>query len=38
MAIQAKDLTKDYKYGFHDEDISVFRMQKGLSPEASMKS
>jgi Fe-S cluster assembly scaffold protein SufB len=33
MAIQAKDLTKDYKYGFHDEDISVFRTQKGLSPE-----
>jgi Fe-S cluster assembly protein SufB len=33
MAIQAKDLTKDYKYGFHDDDISVFRAQKGLSPE-----
>jgi Fe-S cluster assembly scaffold protein SufB len=33
MAIQAKDLTKDYKYGFHDEDVSVFRTQKGLSPE-----
>jgi Fe-S cluster assembly protein SufB len=33
MAIQARELTKDYKYGFHDEDISVFRMKKGLSPE-----
>ena len=33
MAIQARELTKDYKYGFHDEDISVFRTAKGLSPE-----
>jgi len=30
MAVQAKDLTKDYKYGFHDEDVSVFRTAKGL--------
>ena len=33
MAVQARELTKDYKYGFHDEDISVFRTAKGLSPE-----
>src|SRR5438552_7000252 len=33
MAIQARELTKDYKYGFHDEDVSVFRTAKGLSPE-----
>ena len=33
MAIQARELTKDYKYGFFDEDVSVFRTQKGLSPE-----
>ncbi|MBV8300436.1 MAG: Fe-S cluster assembly protein SufB, partial [Candidatus Dormibacteraeota bacterium] len=33
MAVQARDLTKDYKFGFHDEDASVFRTQKGLSPE-----
>ena len=32
-AVQARELTKDYKYGFFDEDISVFRTQKGLSPE-----
>src|SRR5205809_543058 len=34
MAIQARELTKDYQFGFHDEDISVFRTAKGLSPEA----
>jgi Fe-S cluster assembly scaffold protein SufB len=33
MAIQARELTKDYQFGFHDEDISVFRTKKGLSPE-----
>ena len=33
MTITAKELTKDYKYGFHDEDVSVFRTAKGLSPE-----
>ncbi|HET9051231.1 MAG TPA: Fe-S cluster assembly protein SufB, partial [Candidatus Dormibacteraeota bacterium] len=33
MAVEARDLTKDYKYGFHDADISVFRTEKGLSPE-----
>ena len=33
MAVEAKDLTKDYKYGFHDIDVSVFRTEKGLSPE-----
>jgi len=32
-AVQAHELTKDYKYGFHDVDISVFRTEKGLSPE-----
>src|ERR1700716_4322372 len=33
MAIQARELTKDYQFGFHDKDISVFRTKKGLSPE-----
>jgi len=33
MAVEARELTKDYKYGFHDVDISVFRTEKGLSPE-----
>ena len=33
MAVEAKDLTKDYQWGFHDEDSSVFRTAKGLSPE-----
>ncbi|MHB8718801.1 MAG: Fe-S cluster assembly protein SufB [Candidatus Dormibacteria bacterium] len=33
MTIQAHELTKDYKYGFHDVDVSVFRTEKGLSPE-----
>jgi Fe-S cluster assembly protein SufB len=33
MAVQARDLTKDYQFGFHDEDVSVFRTQKGLSRE-----
>jgi Fe-S cluster assembly protein SufB len=33
MAVEAHELTKDYKFGFHDVDISVFRTEKGLSPE-----
>jgi Fe-S cluster assembly protein SufB len=33
MAIKARELTKDYKYGFHDVDVSVFRTEKGISPE-----
>jgi Fe-S cluster assembly protein SufB len=33
MAVEARELTKDYKFGFHDVDISVFRTEKGLSPE-----
>ena len=33
MTVQAHELTKDYKYGFHDIDVSVFRTEKGISPE-----
>jgi len=33
MTVQAHELTKDYKYGFHDVDVSVFRTEKGISPE-----
>ena len=33
MAVEARDLTKDYKFGFHDIDVSVFRTEKGISPE-----
>ena len=33
MTVQAHELTKDYQYGFHDVDVSVFRTEKGLSPE-----
>jgi Fe-S cluster assembly protein SufB len=33
MTVAAKDLTKDYKYGFNDGDEFVFRAQKGLTPE-----
>jgi Fe-S cluster assembly protein SufB len=33
MAVVAKDLTKDYKYGFNDGDEFVFRSERGLSPE-----
>ena len=33
MTVQARELTKDYRYGFHDEDVSVFRTEKGISPE-----
>jgi len=32
-AVEAHELTKDYKFGFHDVDVSVFRTEKGLSPE-----
>jgi Fe-S cluster assembly scaffold protein SufB len=32
-AVQAHELTKDYRYGFHDVDVSVFRTEKGISPE-----
>lgn len=32
MAIEVKELSKDYQWGFHDEDVSVFRTAKGLSP------
>jgi Fe-S cluster assembly protein SufB len=31
--VEAHELTKDYKFGFHDIDVSVFRTEKGLSPE-----
>src|SRR5487761_668225 len=33
MAVAAKDLTKDYKFGFNDGDEFVFRAERGLSPE-----
>ncbi|HEX3606382.1 MAG TPA: Fe-S cluster assembly protein SufB [Candidatus Dormibacteraeota bacterium] len=33
MAVEAHELTKDYKFGFHDVDVSVFRCEKGLSAE-----
>ena len=33
MAVEARELTKDYKYGFHDVDVSVFRTEKGLSAD-----
>ncbi len=33
MTVAAKDLTKDYKYGFNDGDEFVFRAQKGLTKE-----
>ncbi len=33
MTVQAHELTKDYKFGFHDIDVSVFRTEKGISPE-----
>ena len=33
MTVQAHELSKDYEYGFHDVDISVFRTEKGLAPE-----
>ena len=33
MTVAAKDLTKDYKYGFNDGDEFVFRAQKGLNAE-----
>ncbi|MGC8460352.1 MAG: Fe-S cluster assembly protein SufB [Candidatus Dormibacteria bacterium] len=33
MAINAEHLSKEYQYGFHDADSSVFRTEKGLSEE-----
>ncbi|HVA22083.1 MAG TPA: Fe-S cluster assembly protein SufB [Candidatus Micrarchaeia archaeon] len=33
MAVAAKDLTKDYQFGFNDGDVFVFKAEKGLSPE-----
>ncbi len=33
MAIDAEHLSKEYQYGFHDEDASVFRTEKGLSED-----
>jgi Fe-S cluster assembly protein SufB len=33
MAVAAKDLTKDYKYGFNDGDEFVYRAERGLSAE-----
>jgi Fe-S cluster assembly protein SufB len=33
VTVEAHELTKDYKFGFHDVDVSVFRTEKGLSPE-----
>jgi len=33
VTVEAHELTKDYKFGFHDIDVSVFRTEKGLSPE-----
>ncbi|HVD02870.1 MAG TPA: Fe-S cluster assembly protein SufB [Candidatus Dormibacteraeota bacterium] len=33
MTVAAKDLTKDYKYGFNDGDEFVFRATKGLTRE-----
>ena len=32
MTVQAHELSKEYEYGFHDVDISVFRTEKGISP------
>src|SRR5258708_13730818 len=33
MAVRAQDLTKDYKYGFHDADDYAFKSQRGLNRE-----
>ena len=33
MTVAAKDLTKDYKYGFNDGDEFVFRAVKGLTTQ-----
>ena len=30
MAKKAPDVG-DYKYGFHDEDVSIFRSERGLT-------
>src|SRR5690625_6692854 len=32
MAKNAPEI-EDYKYGFHDEDVSIFRSDRGLTPE-----
>jgi len=32
MAVTAKDLTKDYRYGFHDPENYVFKSGRGLTP------
>ncbi len=31
MVTKTDPLSRDYKYGFHDQDVSVFRTEKGLS-------
>ncbi len=33
MSIEAASLSKDYEYGFHDIDVSVFKTEKGLTEE-----
>jgi len=33
MSVQAASLSKEYEYGFHDIDVSVFKTEKGLSEE-----
>lgn len=33
MAKDIMDIGTEYKYGFRDKDVSVFRAEKGLSPE-----
>ena len=33
MAKDIMDIGTEYKYGFKDKDVSVFRAEKGLSPE-----
>ena len=33
MAVKAQDLSKDYKYGFHDADDYAFKSQRGLNRE-----
>jgi len=33
MAVKAEDLTKDYKYGFHDAEQYAFKSRRGLDRE-----
>ncbi|WP_181349548.1 Fe-S cluster assembly protein SufB [Thalassobacillus sp. CUG 92003] len=33
MAKKAPEVEEDYKYGFHERDVSIFRTQKGLTKE-----